>query len=83
MSEYKDPIKMLEMEMNTRVDAYKIAYDEEKAKNKALEERVAELECEVDRLGEMGNVCTYSTTKKVCSTCKCPRLNKTKEGDKS
>lgn len=54
--------------------------EDAEAKNKALEERVAELEEEVERLGDMSNICTYSSTKKVCSTCKCPRLNKTKEG---
>lgn len=43
MSEYKDPVKMLEMEMETRVDAYKIAYDEKLAQNTTLTERVGKL----------------------------------------
>lgn len=34
-------------------------------------DRLAELEAEIRQLGEMGDVCTYSTLKTICSGCRC------------
>lgn len=35
--------------------------------------RVAELLEEIEKLGEMGNVCTYHALKRVCTNCRCKR----------
>jgi hypothetical protein len=45
------------------------------AENSRLRSRVVDLTTEIGRLGEMVNVCTYTHTLKICSTCCCFRKN--------
>lgn len=43
-------------------------------------DRLAALKVEIRQLGEMGNVCTYSTLKTICSGCRCGKQQATPSG---
>jgi hypothetical protein len=50
-----------------------VAEAQKDAQIAALTARVADLEAEIRQLGEIGDVCTYSTLKTICTGRRCKR----------
>ena len=62
--------------MNLSDDYKQFAWEGWQASQAQQAHTIAELREQIQRLGEMANICTYNELKKVCSTCNCKRKGK-------